>query len=117
MKPDGTIADMGAVHDDSGHPKPEDLLPILRRSLQEMARTNECKAVAVVFNVIVTLPQSNLKSDAIQASIEHENGYSVEVFFPYQVVGDEIAYGKTFAQPVNTRFLGHPDRSAGTLEC
>lgn len=64
-----------------------------------MARTNECRAVAVVFNVAVTLPKSNDKSDAIPACIEHIDGYSVEVFFPYYVIDGKIVYGETFAQP------------------
>ena len=99
MKPDGTIVDVGAVDDDTEHPASKDLIYTLRSSFQEMARINECKAVAVVFNVGVTLPKSNRKSDAIQACIEHKDGYSVEVFFPYQVIDGRIVYGETFAQP------------------
>jgi hypothetical protein len=83
MKPDGTIVDVGAVDDDTEHPTSKDLIYTLRSSSQEMARTSECKAVAVVFNVGVTLPKSNRKSDTIQACIEHKDGYSVEAFFPY----------------------------------
>ena len=63
-----------------------------------MARTSQCKAVAIVFDVAVTLPGSNRKSDAIQVCVEHADGYSVDVFFPYQIIDKQIVYDQTFAQ-------------------
>jgi hypothetical protein len=98
MKPDGTIVDVGATDPDTDHPKSKDLIYILRSSLQDLARRNECKAVAMVFNATVTLPNSNCRSDAIQVCVEHSDSYSAEVFFPYQLVENELVYGKTFAQ-------------------
>jgi hypothetical protein len=98
MKLDGTIVDFGAEDPDTDHPKSKDLIYLLRSSLQEKASTNECKAVAIVFDVTVALPESDRKSDAIQVCLDHADGYSAEVFFPYHVVNHEIVYGKTFAQ-------------------
>lgn len=99
MKPDGAIVHVGAFDDQTEHPKSKDLIYILRSSFRELACANECKAVAVVFNVAVTLPKSDRKSDVIQACIEHKDGYSVEVFFPYQVIEGKIVYGESSAQP------------------
>jgi hypothetical protein len=98
MKLDGTIVDVGAGDPDTEHPKSKDLIYVLRNSFREMANTNQCGAVAIVFNVAVSLPESNRKSDAIQVCVEHADGYSVEVFFPYQIIGNEIVYEETFAQ-------------------
>lgn len=98
MKPDGEIVDVGADDPDTERPKSNDLIHVLRSSFQEMASTNQCKAVAVVFDVAVTLPNSNRKSDAIQVCVDHVGGYSAEVFFPYQIVNHEIIYDGTFAQ-------------------
>ena len=98
MKPDGEIVDVGAQDPDTDHPKSKDLIYVLRSSFQEMASTSKCKAVAIVFDVAVNLPSSNRKSDAIQVSVDHINGYSVEVFFPYQIVNNEVVYGESFAQ-------------------
>jgi hypothetical protein len=98
MKPDGEIVEVGASDPDTDHPKSKDLIYVLRSSLQELAERNECKAVAMVFDVTVTLPNSNRKSDAIQISLEHSGGYSAEVFFPYQLVETKVVYGETFAQ-------------------
>jgi hypothetical protein len=98
MKPDGTIVDVGAEDPDTERPKSKDLIYVLQSSFREMAGTNQCKAVAIVFDVAVNLPESNRKSDAIQVCVDHADGYSAEVFFPYQIVNNEIVYEKTFAQ-------------------
>jgi hypothetical protein len=98
MKPDGTIVEVGASDPDIDHPRSKDLIYILRSSLQDLAGRNECKAVAMVFDVAVKLPNSDRKSNAIQVSLEHSEGYSAEVFFPYQRVENQVVYGKTFAQ-------------------
>ena len=106
MKPDGTIVELGVGDPDTDNPKSKDLLYILRSSFKEKARSNQCKAVAMVLDVAVTLPESNEKSDAIQVCIEHVEGYSAEVFFPYQIVSKEIIYGKTFAQQRKPEVFG-----------
>lgn len=98
MKPDGSIVDVGADDSDTNHPKSKDLIYVLRSSFREMASMNQCKAVAVVFDVTVNVPNSSRKSDAIQVCVDHVDGYSAEVFFPYQIVNNEIVYEKTFAQ-------------------
>lgn len=98
MKPDGTIVDVGADDPDTNRPKSKDLIYVLRSSFREMASTKQCKAVAVVFDVAVNVPNSSRKSDAIQVCVDHADGYSAEVFFPYQIVSGEIVYGEIFAQ-------------------
>lgn len=98
MKPDGTIVHIGANDADTDRPKSKDLLYILRSSLREMADGKECKAVALVFDVSTTLPNSGQKSDAVQLTIEHEGGYSVEIFIPYRVADGDVIYGETFVQ-------------------
>lgn len=98
MKLDGTIVDVGAQDPDTDRPKSRDLIYVLRSSLREIASANQCKAVAIVFDVAINLPKSERESSAIQVSLEHADGYSAEVFFPYQLVNHELLYGETFAQ-------------------
>jgi hypothetical protein len=109
MKPDGTIVDVGAEDPDTDRPKSRDLIYVLRSSFREMASGNQCKAVAVVFDVAVNLPSSSRKSDAIQVCVDHAEGYSVEVFFPYQIVNNQIVYGETFAQEGKHEIFGADD--------
>lgn len=73
------------------------MIEALENLFVEKARTHECKATAIVCDVRVKVPRSERKSDAIQVRLDHVEGYSREVFFPYKVVKDEIRYGETFA--------------------
>jgi hypothetical protein len=95
---DGRTIDVGAKAHGEDYPRSEDLLRILRESLQSMARTDKCRAAAVVFNVSVIIPGTNKKSDAIQISVDHCDGYSADIFYPYELTDGKIAYGTTFAQ-------------------
>lgn len=101
MRWDGTIVDVGAEDPDTEHPKSKDLIYVLRSSFQEMASKKKCKAVAVVFDVCVKIPSSERKSNAIQVCLDHVDGYSAEVFFPYEILSGEVYYGKPFAQHGN----------------
>lgn len=98
MEPDGKIVHLGAQDGDTDRPKSKDLIFVLRDALQNLARANQCDATALVFDVSVALPGSNRKSEAIQVCVDHRDGYSAEVFFPYQVIGNDVVYGETFAQ-------------------
>ena len=98
MRLDGTIAHIGVTDPDVDHPRSKDLIYVLRTSLQEMAQAKQCTAAALVFAVGIGLPNSDRQSDAIQVCVEHVDGYSVEVFFPYQIVDGAVMYGDTFAQ-------------------
>ena len=98
IKADGKIVELGGDDPDTDRPKSKDLIYVLRTSLQELARTQQIRAGAVVFNVAVNVPNSNRKSDAIEICVEHADGYSAEVFYPYQLADKEIVYGDAFAQ-------------------
>jgi hypothetical protein len=98
MKPEGEIVEVGAEDSETGHPKSKDLIDTLQNSLRKIAHNNQCRAIALIFNVTIKLPRSDRESDAVQVCLEHVDGYSVEVFFPYQIVNKEIVYGDTFAQ-------------------
>ena len=98
MKPDGSVVEVGVETPNAKHPKSMDLISALRDTFRKKARDHECTAAAVVFDVNVTLPGSHCKSNAIQLCIDHVGGYSAEVFLPYEIKGNEIVYGETFAQ-------------------
>jgi hypothetical protein len=98
MESNGNIVHLGAADDDTDRPRSDDLIFVVRGALQELARGNKCIATALVFDVSVAVPGSNSKSDAIQACLDHREGNSAEVFFPYQVTGSEVVYGESFAQ-------------------
>jgi hypothetical protein len=97
----GLIVDVGARKDGEDYPKSTDLLTTLRESFRSLARARKCRAVAIAFNVIITVPGSDRKSDAIQIFVDHRDGYSADVFYPYQVANGKVCYGEIFAQAGN----------------
>lgn len=98
MKLNGDIVHVGAKANETDHPKSTDLVDIIEVSLRKTVASRQCKAVAIVYNVTVTLPNSTQTSDAIQVCVEHINNYSAEVFFPYKIDNAEIVYNSVFAQ-------------------
>jgi hypothetical protein len=106
MKPDGELVAVGAALEGTHHPASRDLIDTLRNSLRDLARSKKCKAVAIVFDVAVTLPNSDRRSDAIQVSLDHVSGYSVDIFFPYQIVNANIVYAEKFAQQGSHEVFG-----------
>jgi hypothetical protein len=97
------IVQVGALDPQTNHPQPQALFAILRSSLKHQDR--QCKAIAIVLHVSITLPGSPIKSDAIKVLVEHVDGYSADVFFPYSIRTGEIVYGTTFAQASEGRIL------------
>jgi hypothetical protein len=99
MRPDGEIVHVGAKDEEIHYSKSDDLVYVLRDSFSRMARAGDCKATAIVFDVRVSLPGTQEKSDAIQVCLDHADSYSAEVFFPYEIGEDgQVIYGATFAQ-------------------
>jgi hypothetical protein len=106
MRADGTIVDVGAAEPQTERPQSRELVKILRESFQKMAGTNACKAVAVIFDVTLPLADSDHKRDAIQICLDHVDGYSADVFLPYEIVESEIIYGRIFAQEGRHQIFG-----------
>jgi len=106
LRPDGELVQVGAEDPDTDYPKARDLIYLLRSSFREMAHDERCKAVAIVFDVRVKLPNSDEKSDAVQVSLDHADGYSAEVFFPYKIVNREVVYGNAFAHEGKHEIFG-----------
>jgi hypothetical protein len=107
IKPSGEIVHIGADDNDTDHPRSKDLLYVLRDSFSAMAKVGECIATAIVFGVVVDMPNTHSKSDAIRVCLEHSDSYSAEVFFPYAVADDgQVVYGLTFAQEGKRELFG-----------
>src|SRR5262249_37950279 len=98
LTPEGEVVHVGAVDEEEPEfPKATDLLAIMRENFREMAAKGECKAVAIVFDIVTTLPGSTRKSDAIQVSLEHVDNLSAEVVFPYSIADGQPSLKMPFA--------------------
>ena len=62
------------------------------------AKEGKFKATALVYNVSITLPANGKKSDAIAVSLNHRDGSSVKILFPYAIKGSALVIDLPFAQ-------------------
>jgi hypothetical protein len=97
MKPSGEIVDV-AGYDGREHPPSADIIKLLESAFAKAAAAKQYKATALVYDVKVTPPSSNKKSDAIAVALDHVDKYSVVVFFPYELVNGKLHMGTVFSQ-------------------
>jgi hypothetical protein len=97
MRPDGEIVSVSAATGEE-HPASKDLISILRDAYRKEAEAGKLLAVAVVYDARVATPSAPQKKDAIAFQIDHRDGYSVEVFFPYSLDSADVVFDLPFAQ-------------------
>jgi hypothetical protein len=98
LLPDKKIVDVAARERGQHYPKPTVLIGILEDGFKKRASGNEIIACGIVFDGRIVPPGESHKWDAIQINLEHVDGYSAEVFFPYRKNHDAIEYGNIFSQ-------------------
>lgn len=97
MRPDGEIVSVAAETGDD-RPPSQELIDLLKAGLREGAQKGDFKATAIVFDVLVTPPGADSKSDAIAVAIDHRDDYSVVIVLPYTLDQGELVLGETFVQ-------------------
>jgi len=97
MRPDGQIVSI-AGYDGTEHPRSVEIIALMKEGFIAAARKSEYKATAIVYDVMVQVPPSREKSDAIAVSLNHQDNYSIIVVFPYKISGGQLMLGTTFAQ-------------------
>jgi hypothetical protein len=106
IRPNGETVHVGVKDPDTDRPKSRRVMSTLAKGFRDLRADNQCKATALVYNVVVPLPDNQGTSDAIQVNVDHIDTYSAEVFFPYKLVGREVVYGNTFAQEGKYEIFG-----------
>jgi hypothetical protein len=69
---------------DEEHPQSTDVIDDLYRVLSAKAASGEIRAAGVCVDVLVTLPDTGTKTDALRADLEHAADDPVRVFLPYR---------------------------------
>jgi hypothetical protein len=88
-----------AAYDGRENPPSADLIRLLNEAFVRGAKSGKYRATALVYDVRVQLPATEVKSDAIAVSLNHRDNYSVVVFFPYQIQASKVVFGEVFATP------------------
>jgi hypothetical protein len=76
-----------------------EVVEILESLLRESAEREGYKATAVVSDVRLELEGDAAPRPAVQVSLEHREGYCVDVIVPYRGSGEEIEFEPMLARP------------------
>lgn len=91
MKPDGEIVSV-AIEGDDDFPASQDILEDLIFHMQQQASNGEYKATAIFYNASMRRKDENSEIDVIAVALDHKDSYSVVVYYPYELTGDDVVY-------------------------
>ncbi len=83
-------------------PTQVELLQTLERGFAEKAVNGKYRAIAIVADVVISMPDGR-ESDAIQLALEHREGFCRNVFYPYTLSEESIL---SFHEPVSGKRTG-----------
>jgi len=99
----GKVANDGDIYHVAGYdgeeqPPSNQIRQLLESGLRQEAERGECRLSVLVSNVNLVDSQTGETEDAIHAAIEHQEGYSVDVYFPYSLVDGALEMREPKAQ-------------------
>jgi hypothetical protein len=91
--------------DDGGIPGASALIDRLRGHIADSMQAMKYRSVALAQNVDYQSADSGLRVDAIQITLDHENGSPVTCYLPYKIEVGKVIPGKLFAVDPVERFF------------
>jgi hypothetical protein len=88
MDPSNKITSVGG-YNGSEHPKSTEIIDLLKGAFQRQAETNAIMACALVYDIRTIPPGQTQKTDAIEVDLEHRDGLSLIVVYPYKIGPDK----------------------------
>lgn len=84
MTPDGKVA---MVSGDVGeeHPKSQAVIDLLWASFRREGAEGKILCCAVAYDVRVNHPTTGQKTDAVAIGLDHRDGMSITVYYPYSI--------------------------------
>ncbi|MBI3099617.1 MAG: hypothetical protein HYY93_15520 [Planctomycetes bacterium] len=105
MKQDGELVPLNS---ETGRSEPtvQEVMEVLLVGLTRGAREETYRATGMCLDVRVTLPETQVKSDAICASLESSDGRAIDIFLPYRSTTPGVfEYGEMFAAEAPRRIF------------
>ncbi len=102
MSPKGLISNTGAELGLGDHPNPAEVAAFLKSAYRSMATSKAIMACALIADVTIQLPNGAGKSDAIKVALDHRDGMSVIMLYPYHIGPEKKV---TFAPPIAQKGL------------
>jgi len=93
--------------DDTGLPGADALLAGVRQHIAEALREKRYRAVALARNVEYQSARDGSRTDAVQVTLDHEQGTTVTCYLPYQKARGAVIPGELFAVNPEERFFTH----------
>jgi hypothetical protein len=91
MKADGNITMVLASSDKGpGPPTTSGLMDVINAGFTKEARSGRYRSTALAYEAMVTPPGNDQKVDAIAIALDHRDGYSAVVYFPYRLEGTSV---------------------------
>jgi hypothetical protein len=97
MDAQGKISQVGA---DTGseHPASADIIALLKGAYRKNGLEEKIIACALVYDVRTVPPGATEKSDAVAIDLNHRDGLSVTMYYPYRIEADKsVVFGTAFA--------------------
>ena len=92
MTADGEVLSV-AIEGDEDYPASKDVLLDLINHMQRQASIGEYKATAIFYNATMRRNEEDSETDVIAVALDHKDAYSVVVYHPFELTGDDVVYG------------------------
>jgi hypothetical protein len=80
-------------------PPSQEIITALNAAFRAGAAAGQYKATGLFSDVEVVPPSSAEKTHAIAAALDHDDNYSVVIYFPYKIVAGTVQFDEVFASP------------------
>lgn len=99
MTMDGKVVTVAGYSGTEPPPSPESIIDALNFAFRTGALTGTYKATGLFSDVEASPPGNKEKTRAIAATLDHQDNYSVVIYFPYKIVAGTVHFDEVFASP------------------
>jgi hypothetical protein len=93
--------------DDSAMPGAAALLADVRQHITDALRERRYRAVALARNIEYRSARDGSRTDAVQVTLDHEQGSPVTCYLPYHLTHGRVVPGELFATNPEEKFFTH----------
>ena len=104
MTMDGKVVTVAGYSGTEPPPTPE-IIDALNFAFRTGALTGKYKATGLFSDVEVSSPGNKEKTRAIAAALDHQDNYSVVIYFPYKIVAGKVEFDQVTALPGENRLF------------
>lgn len=104
MTMDGKVVTVAGYSGTEPPPSPE-IIDALNFAFRTGALTGTYKATGLFSDVEASPPGNKEKTRAIAAALDHQDNYSMVIYFPYKIVAGTVQFNEVFASPGDNKLF------------